>query len=240
MEDTRQRVQRAKEWLFKETLSPAGFVKGRHLFYRRAGDRVHGIDFQLGSKRSLEYFVNIAFTYAFLPVYERTGFELLEPSRLDLTQFMFYGRLEGLISGSSPRDRSYDLDPDALEQQLRKNARDAIEALNSVDAAWKDPTSLLELLPPRLLQDDHEQRMARVGGNAEEQVMMPPLPYRSVVGPAWQPPDKYFVGYRLAAISIRSGDEVGAIAYLRFTQADALGRQEITIEKLCEQMRIGR
>ena len=65
-EDKSRNFRKAKAVALKNILAPAGFVKGKRLFVRHAGNQIHGIEFQTSTWGGV-YFINVGFHYDFIP-----------------------------------------------------------------------------------------------------------------------------------------------------------------------------
>lgn len=226
MADKSRAFQTAKNRVFTRTFQPAGFVKGAYLFARQTIGQVHGVQFQ-ASRYGGSYFVNVAFHYEFLPpLFHMSNNVLVPVQKFDLTDFMLHSRLEDLMPASYPAEWSYDSAP-SLEEQLDKNAKDAIGVLGALSEKWRDPAVFLELLPPKLLDDDY--RIALADPDA-------PRPFRQAIGPGWVPVDYFKMGFCLCVIALRVGRVDVAKEYFKILEFDRRGRGTKAVAELQRQM----
>jgi hypothetical protein len=223
MADKSSLYRSAKDKAFKQVLKPAGFVKGRYLFARKAHGQLHGIDFQT-SKWGGEYFLNVAFHYDFLPpLVALANNTIYAFERFGVTDFLLHTRLEALMQAGYPKEWSYGEEVKDLEKQVKHNARDTITALDELGEKWREPTVFLALLPPQLLEEDYRKRLARTA---------PPLPYDQALGPGWPPPAYFKLGYCLCVIAMRARRIDLAKAYLKVAEIERMGRGEKALADL--------
>ena len=210
MADASVTLRKLKTAAFKTVLEPAGFIKGKHLFVRRVAEQAHGMAFQ-PSKYGGEYFVNVAFTYTFLPVY---GEESVSPESLSTPRFMLRTRLGRLIPIDADYDRSGarfdDVGAEAATQHAERHARDAVRILDELSTRWKDPAVFLELLPPELIEKDYRMRIENAPG---------PWAIHDAVG-QWDV-DHFNISCALTVIAVRAGEIDAAGRYLQLAEARA-------------------
>jgi len=223
MPDKSKVFRAVKENAYKNTLQPAGFIKGKHLFLRHQHGQIHSIDFQT-SKWGGKYFVNVGFHYDFLP--PLTGISngtKYGREQFELTDFMLYARLEALMRPDYPRSWKYEDNMQGLDEQVDRNARDAVRVLDDLGHKWPDPAVFLKLLPPKLLQEDAKEESSQSNLSAEEAASRPPLPYERALGAAWTPPDYLSLGYCLSIIALRAGHKNLAKEYLIIAEQHSEG-----------------
>ena len=232
-------LRNGKEQAFKRVLHPAGFAKGAHVFVRRAGGQLHGIQFQT-SRFAAKYYVNVAFHYDFLPpqLAMLRASDPPPPEKWELVDFMFNIRLEDLMPPPYPSEWRYDRGGiQAVQKQLEKNARDAMGAVEVVAKKWRDPKAMLKLLPPDVLEEDYKQSIARADVHPADMASLPPLPYEAAVGAGWSVPDSFYLGYCLAVIAHRAGNPKLAREYLNFSKSHTEGQDTGALTVLRRQLK---
>ena len=142
-EDKSRNFRKAKAQALEKILAPAGFVKGKHLFVRRTGNQIHGIEFQT-SRWGRVYFVNVGFHYDFLPPKLAMGKKPWPWPQYHILDFTRWNRLEGEVQMKDyPQEWNYWGDLDAVQENVNKTAKDAIEVLDRLSQQWKNPSDFL-------------------------------------------------------------------------------------------------
>jgi len=204
-------LRQVKNTALERVLKPAGFVKGQRLFIRRVAEQVHGVELQ-PSKYGGQYFVNLGFTYAFLPV----DGEAKPAAELGLTDFTLRARPGQLIPGSGNNASSglHDIDAAAAEQQVEQHARVAVGLVDDAARRWSNPATLLKIVPPELLEKEVRLRRENYAGT---------LPIREALG-GWETFDRLGLACALTLISLRAGEIDLAQRYLQFAEPQAAER----------------
>ena len=202
---------RAKNKVFKQTLQPAGFEKGRHVFLRHARDQYHAIDFQ-PSKYGGSYFVNIAFGYDFHPSPDEIFVQRVRPlAEYDVIDLMLHGRPGSFLpkeSGSSASGGSHELISDeALLEQMDRQVRDAMTVLERFSVEWRDPAVFLATVTPDALAEDYRRRVEKKA---------PPHPLDEAL-PGWTY-NHFRLTYNLVLIARRAGRADLAARYFGFAE----------------------
>lgn len=142
-EDKSRNFRKAKAVALKNILAPAGFVKGKHLFVRHTGNQIHGIEFQTSTWGGV-YFVNVGFDYDFLPPKLAMDKKPWPWPEYHILDFISWDRLEGKVQMKDyPQEWNYWGDLDAVQENVNKTAKDAIEVLDRLSQQWKDPSDFL-------------------------------------------------------------------------------------------------
>lgn len=220
MADKSRLFRAAKARVFKRVMEPVGFIKGSKLYVRQTDGQVHGIEFQT-STRGGRYFVNVCFSYDFLP-----GFMALGQYRKNtlpefiVLDFLARIRLENLMPEGYPSEWSYGADVSDMEVNLDLNARNAIAAINAFGGKWRDPLAFMKALPPELLDQDLKELEIRA--DISSHTPLPPLPVASVLGRGWTT-NRWNLCYGLATIALRSGQIYLLEEYLKIAQKHSQG-----------------
>ena len=149
-EDKSRNFRKAKAAALKNILAPAGFVKGKRLFVLHACSQIHGIGYQTSTWGGV-YFVNVGFDYDFLPPKLAMGKKPWPWPEYHILDFISWNRLEGEVQMNGyPQEWNYWGDLDAVQENVNKTAKDAIEVLDRLSQQWKDPSDFLaQQIPPR-------------------------------------------------------------------------------------------
>lgn len=222
MADKKYEYRKVKSQMFKRILQPAGFVKGRYLYIRHAGNQVHGIEFQGSKYGGGDYFVNIAFHYDFLPPsFEITQGKMAIPfEKYRTLDFILFTRIERLMSQEGyPWKWNYVV-ATQLETTIDEIMRDSLKAIDELSAKWRDPRVLLELLSPDVIILDQQLAIERSGIREEERAMLPPSPIWKALR-FWALPVYVTLAYQLAMIAVHCGERTLAETYLRIVESEA-------------------
>ena len=166
----------ARRLAVSSALHPSGFKKGKKGFYVRAvAGQIHAVDFQLRSWES-SYFVNIAFTYDFLPPDLLCG-QPEPPSEYSLPAFLVHVRLKSLLGPPCPSEWRYDGPLEIVGRELQANATAAVVGLSQLGERWRDPNVLIRLLPVEMLEAHEAALIAKTGHI--------PSPINEAVGFEW-------------------------------------------------------
>ena len=142
-EDKSRNFRKAKAAALKNILAPAGFVKGKELFVRHAGNQIHGIGYQTSTWGGV-YFVNVGFDYDFLPPKLAMDKKPWPWPEYHILDFISWNRLENRVQFKDyPQEWNYWGDLDAVQENVNKTAKDAIEVLDRLSQQWKDPSDFL-------------------------------------------------------------------------------------------------
>ncbi len=147
-EDKSRNFRKAKAQALEKILAPAGFVKGKHLFVRHTGNQIHGIEFQTSTWGGV-YFVNVGFHYDFLPSGPMLAQDDKSGVTFDILDFMIQNRLENWMRPTPYlREWNYWGNFDAVQENVDKTSKDAVEVLNKLGRQWGDPANFLAQQPP--------------------------------------------------------------------------------------------
>jgi len=152
MTDNGKKLQAAKRRVFRLTLAPAGFEKGKGMFVRRVGEQVQAFEIQTATFGGV-YFVNLAFSYALLP-----GFSalyqggIIDFHEFHILDFLMHQRMEYLMEDPYPWEWAYG--GEDTENNLQLNAKNAISILDAWAQRWGNPIKFMEALPPELVIDE--------------------------------------------------------------------------------------
>lgn len=234
MSDPRVMFRRAKKRALNTILQPAGFELGRHMFVRRVSGQHHAVEFQ-PSKNGDEYFVNLAFSYDFLPPFFHGGngqfIALADYVELD---FLLSSRLGHFLPGPYQDDWRYDdLAVGDVAEQVERNAQAAVSVLDAAAKQWAHPGGFLERLPPHLLAEDRRLRLERYRAM---QANLPwadrPFPITQAIGNGWEA-DGFNLSFACAMVAWRSGRKTQAKEYLRVATSDVEPFKREILERLC-------
>ena len=212
----------SKADVFTRVLAPMGFEKGKLIYLRPATEQLHAIDFQ-ASRWGSKYFVNIGFSYEFLPGFlSATDCSGADYKSFDLLDLLMHIRLDEIMPDPCPREWSFDQHPESAQMQMETAAKNAIACIDVFAKRWSEPATFLEAIPPTLLADDIREATRRNDLSQEVVLALPALPLARALGAAW-----YFeydnLAYSLGIIASRSGRVDMAQQYLKIalTQTSA-------------------
>ena len=132
---------------------------------------------------------------------------------------------------------AYDKDPLAAREDAELNANNALIRIQEVGRKWADPTTLLDEIPPDLLQSDIREANRRIEVPDKVLATLPPRPVVAVLGNGWYW-EHDMLSYCLALIAARLGLREIAKSYLEIARGEAEGNSlKRALERLRKQLR---
>jgi hypothetical protein len=203
-----------------QILRPAGFAEGAHLFYRLRDHQAVGVEFQ-ASRFEPKYYVNVGFHYDFLPTPREVahGQSTSSLEQFDIVDLMLYTRLEDLLTTPSPDSWPCgdDVAASTVAEQMKRNAQDAVEALNRVCNKWRDPQAMLEAFAPEVVAEEFSAVDTHRNGDVTALDEPPVTRFAAALGHSWMFHHFHFA-YSLALIALRFERSARAREYLRLAE----------------------
>jgi hypothetical protein len=207
--------RRSKTRVFEGVLKPLGYVEGKELFARSFNSQLHGIEFQGNTKRAGEYFVNLAFSFDFLPPFlqARNAVDIPWP-QYTILDFLFWSRIGSFLPKPYIDAWEYDqLNAEEIEAMVRKNIIDALGVFDLLGGKWGDPQAFLKLFPPEIIKTDDDLRNERYEAEKKKILWEGTLPLTELIGEAWHW-KHHNLAYACGIIAGRGGKLVLAKQYL--------------------------
>jgi hypothetical protein len=193
----------ARRKAFEEVLKPAGFISGEHLYVRKVGRQIQGIDYQTARFAS-EYTLNLGVHFDFVPTFFKAkAGDIVE---YDLLDFLLMGRPSMITTG---RDdwRPLSDDMEGLRNGFVDDYRKSLEILDECARGWADPAAWLALMPPEIFEIEESDEPEFILAPKST----PPRPVYLAL-PGWFP-DEFKLCLALTMIAGESGDMTLARRY---------------------------